>query len=227
MTIRHTILAGLFVPVILIASASAASGKKAGDYERRYYRYVNAEGILVIDDRIPVEHAGQGYEVINIKGEVLEVIARQLTAEEKAAQAEEVKVRAAELAAKEESKERDERLMLRYSSIEDIEAAKSRALGELDIRIGILKSNRVGLKSRMDALQAQAADIERRGQKVSLDQLKVMDDLRIELLNTEQSVRTREQEKQQIAAGFDSDIARFDQLLELVELRRQNMSGER
>lgn len=204
---------------LLFCALFGAGLSQAAD--KRLYRYTNTEGNVVIDDRLPSDYAGRGYEIINEKGVVLEVVPRQLTAGERAAQDAEAREKAAAEEAQRRARERDERLLLRYSTVEDIEAAKERSLRELRVRISILKGNRSGLKHKIEELQARAADRERQGQQVGIEQLKAMDDLRSELLSTEQSIKARKAELQEVAAAFDSDIARFEELLELVELRRQ------
>ncbi len=85
------------------------------------------------------------------------------------------------LAAAEAEQERlrqwDESLLLRYSTIEDIEAARSRALSSLLINVSILKSNTRSLKQQVENYQAQAANIERRGGEVDVQRLGAIEDL--------------------------------------------------
>jgi hypothetical protein len=189
--------------------------------EKRLYRYTNADGSVVIDDRVPREFAGRGYDILNADGVVLETVPRELSEQERAERAREDREREAARIAQEQARERDRQLLLRYSTIEDIEAAKARALQALQVRVGILKSNRRGLKSQMEYMQAQAAETERLGREVGRAQVRVMEDLRDELLNTEQSIVSREAELKSVAASYDSDIDRFEELLELVEWRRR------
>ncbi len=212
--------------VCLIAALVATSVEAAPVAQNRLYRYTNADGVIVIDDRVPIEHAGQGYEVITEKGEVLEVIPRALTEAERQAQAEVLREQQKAAEAAERSRDRDKNLLLRYSTIEDIQAAKERSLSELEIRVGILKSNRIGLKAKLDSLQSQAADIERRGGEVGLDQLKAMDDLRIELQSTEQSIVSRQDEISRVASEYDDDMERFAELLEIVKAHRDEAQQE-
>ena len=71
--------------------------------------------------------------------------------------------------------------MLRYSTIEDIEAARERALRDLRIRVSILKSNKRSLKQQVENYQAQAADLERSGKEVDVERLQVIEDLQGEI----------------------------------------------
>lgn len=212
-------LALALLPVLLTAALATAA-------EKRYYRYTNLEGNVVIDDRVPIEYAGAGYEVINAKGAVLDVVPRKMTEEERAARAAAEQQEQEAETARKEAYERDKNLLLRYSSVADIEAARKRSLGELQIRISILKSNRSALKQKLENLQSQAADLERRGSEVDIKLLNAMDDQRSELLGTEENIASRELEYREIARQFDNDIARFKELQNLVELRRKKERGE-
>lgn len=219
MIIQRIIVRQLVLLSLLFCSALSAS-------EQRYYRYINLEGNVVIDHRVPTDYAGHGYQVINAKGAVLEDVPRLLSADERAARVaqtiEEEQVRAAQ----QQAQKRDSNLLLRYSSVEDIEAAKARALRDLRIRISILQGKLRSLKQKIEASQVQAADLERQGREVDSALLKVMDDLRHELRSTEQNIASRKEEVAKVAAEYDSDIKRFEELLVLVELRRRKERGQ-
>ena len=185
------------------------------------YRYVNDEGVTVINYSIPPEYVHKGYEILNRDGSVHKVVPRALTQEELANQdgeAYQAKVRAEE---EERLRKWDESLLLRYSSIEDIEAARDRAVSELRIRISILRSNVRSLKSQAESNQERAADLERRGQKVPVDLIAAIDGLRSEIAETARAIREREKEIEVVKEGFQRDIERFALLLDKVEMRRE------
>ena len=129
-------------PVVLLVAASlSATGAAAGEM----YRYTNDKGNTVIDYQVPPEYVGNGYEVLNDEGMVLRVVPRELSAEEQAVLLN--RERQAEAAEAEQQRLRkwDESLLLRYSSVADIEAARERALRELRIRLSILMGNKHSL----------------------------------------------------------------------------------
>ena len=45
----------------------------------RFYRYQNADGVTVIDDRVPPQFAQKGYAILDSNGRVVEVVPRALT----------------------------------------------------------------------------------------------------------------------------------------------------
>ena len=185
------------------------------------YRYVNDEGSMVIGYSIPAEYVDRGYEILNSDFTIHEVVGRALTPEERVNRTAEEKVaRAAEKEAQ-RLREWDESLLLRYSSIEDIEAARERALSELQIRISILKGNVRSLKAQVESNQARAADIERGGGEVPTQILSAINALRYEIDEAEKNTIERTREKEAAHAGFQRDIERFAPLLEKVKMRQR------
>jgi hypothetical protein len=213
-------LSRAFLCTVLLLSLPQAS------YSRDLYRYTNDEGNMVVDDRIPTEYASRGYEILNEEGVVTKVVPRELTEEELKQRGVEEKMAAAAAAEEERLRKWDESLLLRYSTIEDIEAARERALRELRIRVSILKSNIRSLKQQVENYQAVAADIERSGGTVDLAQLATIDELQSEIWVTERSVVDRQLEVERVQKEFQLDIDRFGKLLELVELRRTLLEAQ-
>ena len=212
---RQTLLCAL---ILLTFPLSANS--------RDLYRYTNDEGNMVVDDRVPNEYVSRGYEVINEEGIVIKVVPRELTEEELEQQDAQIKIAAAAAAEKERLRIWDESLLLRYSTIEDIEAAKERALRDLRIRVSILKSNTRSLKQQVENYQTVAADIERSGGTVDLSRLEAIEELQSEIAIIERSIIDRQAEVERVQEGFQLDIDRFEVLLEVVVLRRKMLETQ-
>jgi len=189
-------------------------------YSTDLYRYTNNKGNMVVDYQVPPEYAAKGYEVLNEEGIVIKVVPRELTKEELEQQSIREMQAAAAAAEEERLKKWDESLLLRYSTIEDIEAAQERALRDLRIRVSILKSNTRSLKQQVENYQSVAADIERSGGTVDVARLTTIEDLQSEIAATERSIVDRKREIQLVQESFEKDIGRFHMLLEVVELRR-------
>lgn len=203
---------GALVPAILLAPAALAAN---------LYRYTNDQGNTVVDDHVPPEHVKKGYEILSAKGVVVGVVPRELTPEERQ-QADSEQRQAARAKAEEQRlREWDESLLLRYSTTEDIEAARERALMELRIRVSILKGNKRSLKQQIENYQTQAAEMERLGHKVDAKRLQAIDDLQGEVVATDRAIADREREIDAVSSTYEADIARFSMLLDMVEFRRQ------
>lgn len=187
---------------------------------RPLYRYRNAEGNVVVDYQVPVESISGGYEVLNNDGMVIKVVPRALTPEErKLADAENKREQEAR-AEQERLREWDESLMLRYSTVDDIADARQRALGELQIRMSILRGNRRALKQKVESYQTQAANMERAGMTVDVERLRSIEILQSEIASTDRDIEERQREIEQLEAAFDADIERFTMLRDVVELRQ-------
>jgi vacuolar-type H+-ATPase subunit I/STV1 len=210
----------LFIAVLLLNVAPAVQS-------RDLYRYYNDEGNMVVDYQVPAKYVGGGYEVLNDVGVVIKVVPRELTEEEKQAADAQQTLEQQALAEQERLRKWDESLLLRYSTIADIEDARERALSELRIRVSILKSNKRSLKHQVENYQAQAADLERSGQQVDVARLRVIEDLQGEINITDRAIADRQLEIEQVSAAYQLDIERFGMLLEVVELRRTLLAQER
>lgn len=223
MKIRRYIVKVLALVLPLMA-ADIAFGKGGG---ANLYRYTNNEGNIVVDYQVPPEYVKKGYEVLSLEGVVLKVVPRELTEEERKIADAQERLEAEARAEEERLREWDETLLRRYSTIEDIEAARERALMDLRIRVSILKGNKRSLKQQVENYQAQAADLERMGKEVDVARLGAIDDLQSEIAATDRAIRDREQEIKDVSAAYDNDIERFGALLELVEFRRAMLVQER
>ncbi|MEO0437224.1 MAG: hypothetical protein AAF098_09975 [Pseudomonadota bacterium] len=197
-----------------------AQGLYAAGKGRLMYRYINAEGNRVLAFQVPPEFVSNGYEVLNASGSVVEVVPRQLDESELSSM--DSDARRAKLAADEAERLRqwDESLLLRYSSVDDIEAARERELRDLKIRVSILKGKLRSLKQQVENYQSLAADQQRLGYDVNPQHLKAIEDLRGEIDSTERAIGDRQTEIDVVDADYDRDIGRFTTLLDIVEMRR-------
>jgi hypothetical protein len=201
----------LVTVALLLAPLSLAAG---------LYRYTNDEGVTVVDYQVPVAYVGKGYEVLNKDGMVVEVVPRELTDEEKKVRNAQQELEYEARAEERRLREWDQSLLLRYSTLEDIEAAQDRALRDLRIRLSILKGNKRSLKQQVESYQAQAADLERSGREVDVARIVAIEDIQAEIATTDRSINDRVQEIEEVSAAYQKDIDRFRQLLEVVALRK-------
>ena len=220
MNCKRSFLSRFFAPVALLSLSPMVCAVEL-------YRYINDEGSTVINYQVPPEHVKKGYEVLNDEGVVVRVIPRELTEEEQKEADALKRLEQAALAEQQRLQEWDEALLLRYSTIEDIEAAQERALRDLRIRVSILKSNKRSLKQQVENYQIQAAEMERMGKQVDVARLQAIEDLQSEIAITDRAIADREVEITAVQAAYESDIERFTVLLEMVEFRRSMMAEQR
>ena len=184
------------------------------------YRYKNNEGGTVVDWHVPAKFAGRGYEVLNPQGEVIEVVPRQLSGSELNDKDLVERLKRGAEAERARLAEWDRFLLLRYSTVEDIDAARDRALRELKIRLSILASNQRVARGRLETALSRLADVERRGEAPSEQDLAAVDTLRSEIASLGRSIEEREGQVVAVTEDYARDRDRFAQLQDVVLLRR-------
>ena len=208
------------VCIVAITIAVAMCFGISSQAATQLYRYTNASGVTVINDTIPPEYIENGYDIISSDGSLIQNVPRALSEEElQLRNTDEARSRLREEEALQQQ-QWDDSLMLRYSGIEDIEAAENRAMQELNIRISILKSNLSSIKSQIEREQQKAADIERAGRTVPVESIKNIDILRLEIEDTEHSIAVRREEINAVKESYQRDIERFETLQSRVQMRR-------
>lgn len=190
--------------VVCLSLGSVATLQAADNPIIVMYRYVDSRGVTVMDTQgVPPEYAGKGYEVLNQRGRVIQVVPPAPTADE-IRQAQAAKVQA----------DADAQLTHLYSSIADIDRARARRLAELDALIAVAQGNAQGLAAQQSALQSQAADQERAGRQVAQTLLDQLDDLRDQQQNLKGEILRSQTVREQADAAFGVDRARLLKLLQ-------------
>lgn len=174
-----------------------------------FYRYENDEGRKVMTQTLPPEVVSRGYEILNERGTVIQVVPRALTKEELAAQAEEERQKRLDA----EQLERDKQLLAIFSSPKDAERARDRKLEAIDVYINVTKGNISKLRSEYDTAQAQAAAKERSGEQVPDYLVSKMDSFGRQIRRAEESIAEKEQEKVSIRDEYQQDIDRLKYLM--------------
>lgn len=180
---------------LLVCSADALS-------QIRYYRYLNNDGVKVISHMIPPEYAQKGYEVITHTGKVLEVVPP-------APDPQELKQLEIERAKERELMEEYQVLARRYSSADEIYAARDRRLAHLDASIAILRSNIGNINGQIDSLMKKAAEIERSGRDVPQQTLQNIAEIRAELRIAEEMLEARMNEHEVIHEEYEKLVELF------------------
>lgn len=201
----HLASALLLGCALLSASANAA--------DKLLFRYLDDNGQLVLNDTLPPSAAGRGYEIIRADGTVVKTVSPAI-ASEAAAEAERLSKEA------ERRQAWDESLLLRYSDVADIQDAKKRALGDIQVRISILRGNLNYLKTQVEREEFRAAEADRQGMEVSAEQKDAIRTLKWQIGDVEELIEVRRREKAETAARYDRDLQRFATLLNQIGSRR-------
>ncbi|MGB5326223.1 MAG: hypothetical protein WBN40_12470 [Pseudomonadales bacterium] len=179
-----------------------------------FFRVINQQGVVELKATITPEEAKRGYSIVTLGGYVVKEVAPELTDEEyarlSAAQKEQRDAEERKL----QEQLYDESLLLRYSSVVDLEAERERKLSEFDVRISILRNNLYSLKEKAVTQQTAAADLERRGVEVPEQLSENIADLEAEMKESEAAIVARIEEKRLVGEKYDADSARLSRLLQ-------------
>lgn len=198
------VVAGLVLIAFVSSDGVFAEEKKAR--ENHLYRYRNHEGVLVMDDRVPPEFAGAGYEVLNASGRVIETVPPAAPAAPVSRES------AADAVSHAVSEREDKFLLASYSTVADINAAKQRKLTSFQREIDIAKANLDRTRQRRAKLREQAGELQRSGREVPAAVASSLDGLGAEEKSGEDLVRQREQEYRDTERLYDGYAARFQVL---------------
>lgn len=170
------------------------------------YRYINDNGVTVLDRSVPPQFVGRGYEVLDMDGRVKEVIPAALSPAERQAQ------RAAE---QEQRRQRsaDETLLRLYSSVADLDRAHNRQVQQVEALIATAEAGLLTLRSQRDDIQSRAASQERAGREVDAQLLRQLDSIDAERRRLERQIAANRTEIDSVNAAFATRRERLAQLL--------------
>ena len=186
-----------------------ASNNSFAQDKKVFFRYTLSDGRKVVSQTIPPQYVRNGYEMLTISGEVLKVVPPSPP------EADAERIANERRAAKERARA-DLELRRTYSSVKDIESAKTRNLQELFNTINILQANLSSVKTQLKAQEEHAASIERNGKTVPDDILKNISTLRNEEKDLNNQIKQRQAEYDGAAEKYEKDKARF------IEITSQN-----
>lgn len=178
-----------------------------------FFKLIDEKGRTVIKETLTPDEARRGYEIISKSGNVIKVVAPELSDEDYDAMSEAQKL----TMLKKEHEDREARynldLLLKYSNLNDLHAERERKLREFDISISILKGNLAVLRENAERQRSVAASIERNGHPVPEKIQSNIAEIEREMNEARESIEKRTEEKQGISSKYDADTLRLESLL--------------
>jgi hypothetical protein len=205
------------MPMILIRTAALAAALlvagplAAQPAQSQTYRCTSKEGKKYYGSAIPPQCIGRPVEVLNRYGTVVKRIdpeGDEKAREEKAAALE--KKREEEAAHREETR-RNRALLATYTSVKDIDDARSRALADnqkalrdVETRMDVIRKRRAGYDKELEFYKGDAKPPAKLAEDVQ--------NAEIEIKANEQLLALKKKEVQQINARYDEDKKRYREL---------------
>ncbi len=176
------------------------------------FKYVDDNGVTVLDDHVPPHFVKNGYTVMDAAGRVLKIIPRALTDQEIAERderlAREEKVRQ-EIADREAA---DAALLRLYSSPSEVERARDTKVASVQGFVNTARVNLQRLLNQKRDLESRIADIERAGDAIPKENLERIAALDGRIRQSQSEIDAKESEMDQLKQDFAADLKR---LLEL------------
>ena len=190
----------------------AAGGLAHADNKIRLYKWVDKDGVTHYGSTIPPEYAAQQSEQLDSRGNVVKIqeaqkTPQQVAAEQKAQQAVEAQAQAAVA-----QKARDQVLLDTYTSTDDIARDRDRKLSSIDAQINVYNGAIGGLQTTLADLQERVNELSKKNKPESPQLQKQIDDARAQLITNQQQLLQTQKHRQDMAAQFAADVARYKQL---------------
>jgi hypothetical protein len=204
-SLRH-----LYVPLLILLPALLSGGEALAE---RIYKWVDEDGKTQYGDRVPARYATVERSVINDQGRTVKVYEAAKSPEEKAeAQALEKKM-AEEKKNTEQQAIHDHSLLSTYSSEEDMLLARDSKVASVETLIQLTNSRLDSMQKRLNELTNDAAEFERSGKKLPEGLVYQMKNTEEQIRQNEEFVKSKQNEKAQIARKFDEDVKRYRELM--------------
>jgi hypothetical protein len=174
------------------------------------YKWVDDQGVVHYSDKVPPEAVGKGATVLDKQGRSVKKIEPAPTPEQrKAMEAEEEQNRAA-AKAQEERARKDHALMLSYTTGEEIDGAKKRALATIDTQIQSAESYTADLKRRQAVLAKKKAGYG--SNPIPTDLERELNSVDIELSRQAALIEQRKADIVTVTARYDADKERWQEI---------------
>lgn len=210
-TSRISTIAGICrMPLLMLGLwlASAAAGDSA-----RFYKWVDEQGRVHYSDTVPPAAAGQQREVKSPSGQTVQTIEppptnQELAAEERARQAAVLAERR-----RRAQEEYDRTLLLTFSSVQEIKAARDDRLRVITAQIKLIQERIDQLEARLQAQRHKAVHIERTGQDDPAPVYAEIAQLQRHIDANDAFIEHKLRERQRIQREFARDIVRYRELM--------------
>ena len=164
-------------------------------------------GKQVCSDILPQECLGRAYREIGESGRTLRTVEAPLSAEQRAQRAAAEAQRKAEETALREQQRKDQALLNTYSSENDIELMRTRAIEEVKKSIKTAQTTIVEIRARRKSFENEAEFYKNR--TLPPDIQKVLLDADYEITAQERVIESREKDLEAIKIKYDEDRRRY------------------
>lgn len=175
------------------------------------YKWVDDQGTTHYGETIPPEYANKSRQILNKSGAVIRTQEVLTPDQQRAKEAESAKMNADEAVARDQ-KRYDKSLTDSYSSVNEIELARSRSLQQVDARINSISSQLKMANNSLIDLQNEIADRRKAGKKVPAFMLNEIKSAQSRVQDLQQYLDKSRADKLSVDARFNAEKARYKEL---------------
>ncbi len=186
------------------------------------YKYVNDDGITVLDSRIPSKYVKSGYTILSSDGRVIEVVARALTEEEIKQRDEKEAIEKQRQEEMERQAAEDATLLRLYSTPGDVIRARDSKLATINSFINSAQGNLQRYLDQKRQYEADAADTERSGGVVSQANIERIRNTAARIKQIELEIDGKSKEIEALKAKYGRDLERVKQLQATAKNRKSS-----
>ncbi len=222
---EDTFLKKWFSFIMVVAFLSLVMGSLlAATDQPEMYKYKDSKGNWVISSNLPPKYASKGFSIVDNYGRVIEVIPPAKTREEIEADKIREAFQKAEQQKITEQIKLDRDLLRQFTTVKDLQRARNNQLQSVDVEIEIREASTKRSRTLLEKNQTDAANYERQGKPIPKIIAENIEAYLQRIANSNEFIKEREQQKQEIKKNFDSRIARFRELNQQ-RLRRANIDA--
>jgi hypothetical protein len=174
------------------------------------YKWVDDQGVVHYTDKMPPEEVGKGTTVLDKQGRAVKKIEPSPTPEQRKAMETEEEQRRAATKIREETARKDRALMLSYTTGEEIDGAKKRALATIDSQIQSAEAYSADLNRRQEALGKKKAGYGTKPIPAELE--RELNNIDIELSRQATLIQQKKAEVVTVSARYDADKRRWQEI---------------
>ncbi|MCR4297615.1 MAG: DUF4124 domain-containing protein [Gallionella sp.] len=177
----------------------------------KMYKWVDDKGTTHYGETIPPEYANKDRAELNKAGRVVDKKEVLTPEERRAKELEDIKKREDEEAALEQ-KRRDKALLNTYSSVKEIDLARTRNLQQVEARLNSTSSQLKMADDNLAGLQKEADSYTSASKQIPASLQEDLRESQTRLTKLKQDMEKSKAEKATVEARYDADKARYKEL---------------
>jgi len=195
----------MFISALLLCQVSPIASAEL-------FRYVDEDGVTVLDSQVPPRYVNNGYTVLNDDGRVLEVVPGALSPEQVRERDRKLAEQRRREKEKRERETADQNLLRLYGTPEDVIRARDTRLASIKGFIASSRANIERLEEQKRDIESGLADVERQGGKIDATHLERIDSIDSRVRQIRQEIDDKQVELSELEKSFAADFERLQEL---------------